>query len=55
MSIRMTPFKALYGYDATIFVDRSFGDSRAPKAKDWIQESQDILWTVKYNLQMAHN
>ena len=43
MSIRMTPFKALYGYDALDFVDVAFGDSRAPKAKDWIQDSQDIL------------
>jgi len=32
-----------------------FGDSRAPKAKDWIQESHDILWTLKDNLQTTHN
>jgi hypothetical protein len=37
MSIRMTPFKALYGYDVANFVDRAFGDSWAPKAKYWIQ------------------
>jgi hypothetical protein len=43
MSIRMTPFKALYGYDATTFVDQAFRDSQAPKDKDWIQESWDIL------------
>jgi hypothetical protein len=55
MSTGMTPFKALYGYDATTFLDRVFGDSRAPKAKYWIQESQDILPTLKYNLQMAQN
>jgi hypothetical protein len=55
MSIGMTPFKALYGYDATTFVDRAFGDNRAPKAKDWIQESQDILRTLKDNLQMTQN
>ena len=55
MSIRMTPFKVLYGYDATTFVDRAFGDSQAPKAKDWIQESWDILQTLKDNLQLAQN
>jgi hypothetical protein len=55
MSIGMTHFKALYGYDATTFVDRAFGDSRATKAKDWIQESHDILRTLKDNLQMTQN
>jgi hypothetical protein len=39
MSIGMTPFMALYNYDAPSFVDLAFGDSRAPKAKDWIQEN----------------
>jgi hypothetical protein len=39
MSIGMTPFRALYGYNAPSFVDVVFGDNRAPKAKDWIQES----------------
>jgi hypothetical protein len=41
MSIGMTPFRALYGYDAPTLVDLVFGESRAPKAKDWITESQD--------------
>jgi hypothetical protein len=36
MSIGMTPFQALYGYDAPTLVDLVFGESRAPKAKDWI-------------------
>jgi hypothetical protein len=36
MSIDMTPFQALYGYDAPSFVDLEFGDRRDPKAKDWI-------------------
>ena len=36
MSIGMSPFRALYGYDALTFVDLVFGESRAPKAKDWI-------------------
>jgi hypothetical protein len=55
ISIKMTPFKSLYGYDTTTFVDREFGDSRAPKAKDWIQETRDILQALKDNLQMAQN
>jgi hypothetical protein len=49
----MTPFGALYGYDAPSFVDLAFRYGRAPKAKDWIQESQDILKTLKDNLQAA--
>ena len=55
MSIRMTPFKALYGYEALNFADLVFGDSRAPKAKDWVQDSQDILKVLKENLQAAQN
>ena len=55
MSIRMTPFKALYGYEALDYADVAFGDSRAPKAKDWIQDSQDILKILKENLQTAQN
>ena len=50
MSIRMTPFKALYGYEAMDYADLAFGDSRTPKAKDWIQNSQDILKILKENL-----
>jgi len=55
MSIGMTPFRALYGYDALSFADVMFGDSRAPKAKDWIQENQDILRVLKENIQLAQN
>ena len=55
MSIGMSPFRALYEYDASTFADLIFGDSRAPKAKDWIQESQDILKVLKDNLQTTHN
>ena len=47
MSIRMTPFRALYGYDVLTFADIVFEDNRAPKAKDWVQESQDILKALK--------
>jgi hypothetical protein len=42
MSIGMTPFRALYGYDAPTLVDLVFAESKAPKAKDWIIESQVI-------------
>jgi len=55
LSIRMSPFKALYGYDAPSFVDLTFGESKAPKAKDWLQESHDILRVLKENLQVAQN
>jgi hypothetical protein len=42
MSIGMTPFRALYDYDAPTLVDLVFRKSRAPKAKDWIiEESGD--------------
>jgi hypothetical protein len=51
MSIGMTPFRALYGYDAPTLVDLVFGESRALKAKDWIIESQEILNLLKENLQ----
>ncbi|KAH9302443.1 hypothetical protein KI387_014026 [Taxus chinensis] len=55
MSIGMTPFRALYGYDAMSFADLVLSDSRAPKAQDWLQENQDILRALKENLQKAQN
>ena len=55
MSIGMSPFKALYGYDAYTFIDHIFGDIRAPKDKDWIEESQEILKFLRGNLQVAQN
>jgi hypothetical protein len=55
MSIRMSPFRALYGYDRPSFFETVFGDSRVPEAKDWIEESQRILKSVKENLQAAQN
>jgi hypothetical protein len=55
MSIGMTPFQALYGYEAMTFVDVVFSDSRASKARDWIQDSQDILRALKENMRMAQN
>jgi hypothetical protein len=55
LSIRMSPFRALYGYDAPTFVETIFGDSRVPVAKDWVEESQRILRAVKENLQATQN
>jgi hypothetical protein len=55
MSIGMTPFQALYGYDAPTLIDLVFGESRAHKAKDWIIESREILKLLKENLQTTHN
>lgn len=43
ISIGMSPFYALYGYHPLSFADVMFGASKAPRAKIWIQESQDIL------------
>jgi hypothetical protein len=39
MSIRMSPLRALYVYDAPSFVETVFGDSRVPGAKYWVEES----------------
>ena len=50
MSIRMNPFKALYGYEALNFVDLVFRDCKALKVKDWVQDSHDILKVLKENL-----
>eukprot|EP00253_Pinus_taeda_P010070 PITA_10070 len=51
----MSPFYALYGYYPLSFVDVSFGDSRAPRAKIWIQESWDILQALKDNMATVQN
>lgn len=55
MSIKMSPFMALYGYEAPNFMDLLFGDSRVPTTKDLLQESQDIMKSLKENLQQAQN
>lgn len=54
-SIAMSSFRALYHYDPPNFTDLIFVDNRAPKAKAFLQESQDIMATLKENLQMAQN
>ena len=55
MSIGMFPFYALYGYHCLYFADVMFGASKAPRAKIWIQESQDILRALKDNMATAQN
>ena len=55
MSIGMCPFYALYGYHDLSFIDVMFGANKAPRAKDWIQESQDILRALKDNMATAQN
>jgi len=55
ISIGMSPFHSLYGYDALKFFDVMFGDSKAPWSKDWIQESQDILRSLKDNMRTTKN
>jgi hypothetical protein len=55
MSIRMSPFRELYGYDAPTFLETVFGDSRVSGAKYWVEERQRILRVVKENLQATQN
>eukprot|EP00253_Pinus_taeda_P002662 PITA_02662 len=51
----MSPFYALYGYHPLSFANVMFGASKAPRAKIWIQESQDILRDLKDNMATAQN
>lgn len=37
MSIGMSPFRALYGYEALSFMDLAFDDSKVPRAKETVQ------------------
>ena len=55
MSIGMSPFRELYGYYALTFTDMIFGNIRSPKAKYWVEESQEILKLLKNNLQVDKN
>lgn len=50
MSIGMSPFKALYGYDALLFLDLTLTCSRVLSAKDMVQQSKDIMEALKENL-----
>ena len=55
MSIGMPPFYALYGYDALSFVDLVLSDNRVPASSDFVKKSQDIIRSLKDNLQHAQN
>ena len=55
MSSGMTPFKALYGYEALTFANLNLQGSRVPSAQDFVQQSTDILKILKENLQQAQN
>jgi hypothetical protein len=55
MSIHISPFRDLYGYDTPSFVETVFGDIKVHGAKDWIEESQRVLWAVKENMQATQN
>ena len=50
MSIGMTPFQDLYGYDALSFSDMMFMERKDPIEKEWIHKSQDILGALKKNI-----
>ena len=41
---------ALDGYEDPNFADLIFGDYKAQKAKDWLQDNQEILRALKDNL-----
>ena len=53
VSIQMTPFRALYGYDASSFIDLLMSDVRVPRARDLLQESKDIVNALKDNITRA--
>ncbi|XP_059068328.1 methionine--tRNA ligase, chloroplastic/mitochondrial [Cryptomeria japonica] len=46
---------ALYGYEAPNFMDLLLSDSRVPSAGDLLQESQDIVKTLKDNITKAQD
>ncbi|XP_059064271.1 uncharacterized protein LOC131856494 [Cryptomeria japonica] len=55
MSIQMTPFVALYGYEAPSFLVLLLSNSRVPSAGDLLQESRDIMKVLKENIVKAQN
>ena len=55
MSIGMSLFYALYRYHPLSFANVMFGASKDPRAKIWIQESQDILRALKDNMATTQN
>jgi hypothetical protein len=55
MSVGMTPFRALYGYEVLIFADIACGNCRVPQVRGWLQDNQDILRALKENLRVAQS
>lgn len=55
ITIKMTPFRALYGYDAPSFLDLLLSDSKVPNVGDLQQENQDIMQTFRENIQKTQN
>ena len=55
MTIQMSPFMALYGYEAPSFLDLLLSDSRVPSAGGWLQESHDTMRALKENIAKAQN
>ena len=55
MSIRMSPFKALYGYEASTFGDLVIRKRKVPGAQDFVQQDIDIMNTLKDSLYHAQN
>lgn len=55
MSVGMSPFKALYGYKTTSFGNLIIQEIHVLGSKDFIQQSMDIMKTLKDNLHQAQN
>ena len=55
MSIQMSPFMTLYGYEAPNFMDLLLSDSKMLSAGDLLQESQDIVKALKDNITKTWN
>ena len=55
MSIKMSPFKALYGYEATTLGSLTIMESKVPSAQEFIQRNIDIIKELRDNLHIAQN
>ena len=55
MTIQMAPFMALYGYEAPSFLDLLLGDSWVPRVGELLQESKDIIATLRDNISRTQN
>ena len=54
-SIKMSPFRALYGYEPPSLKDQLFQTSRVPAAQELVQKSKEIIKMLKDNLDTARN